>query len=109
MPHRIVALVATETAEIPRLVIQQQKLTRGYGVANLELQIKEWGYDAQSDWAEANNFAGASVCPTTGKMLEYRDLIKIQQKYLKPEASARLAPLLLSNYKACGIGFGFTR
>ena len=34
---RIVALVAVETAEIPRLVIHQQKFTRGYGAANLEL------------------------------------------------------------------------
>ena len=36
-PHRIVALAAAETAEVPRLVIQQHKLARGYGAANLEL------------------------------------------------------------------------
>ena len=36
-PHRIVALAAAETAEIPRLTIQQHKLSKRYGVANLEL------------------------------------------------------------------------
>ena len=44
-PHRIVALVAAETAEVPRLVTQQQQITSGYGAANLELQLKELGYD----------------------------------------------------------------
>ena len=77
--HRIVALVAAETAEVPRLVIQQEKLTRGYGAANLELQLKKWGYDTHSNWAEANNLAGAIVCQATGNMLEYRDLIKIPE------------------------------
>ena len=57
--HRIVALVAAEKAEIPRLVIKQHKLTRGYGAANLELQLREWGYEDHSDWAEVNNFAQA--------------------------------------------------
>ena len=47
--HRIVALVAAEVAEVPRLIIQQQKLTRGCGAANFELQLKEWGYDAHSE------------------------------------------------------------
>ena len=78
-PHRIIALVATEKAEIPRLVIKQHKLTRGYGAANLELQLREWGYEDHIDWAEANNFAGAIVCPKTGKTLEYRDLIKVPE------------------------------
>ena len=62
-PHIIVALVATEKAEIPRMAIQQHKLARGYGAANLELQLREWGYENHSYWAEANNFARAIVCP----------------------------------------------
>ena len=72
-------LVAATKAEIPRLVITQHKLTRGYGAANLELQLREWGYEDHSDWAEANNFAGAIICPKTGKTLEYRDLIKVPE------------------------------
>ena len=40
-PHKIVALAAAETADIPDLATQQSKLTRGYGAANLELQLKE--------------------------------------------------------------------
>ena len=79
VPHSFVALVATEKVEIPRLVIKQHKLTRGYAAAILELQLGEWGYDNHSDWAGANNFAGAIVCPKTGKMLEYRDLIKVSE------------------------------
>ena len=77
--HRIVALVATEKAKIPRLVIKQHQLARGYGAANLELQPREWGYKDHSDLAEANNFAGAIVCPNTGRTLEYRDLIKVPE------------------------------
>lgn len=40
-PHRIVALVAKETAEMPRLSMQQNKLARGWSAANLELQLRE--------------------------------------------------------------------
>ena len=36
-PHRIVGLVASEKTEIPRLVIKQHNLARGYDAANLEL------------------------------------------------------------------------
>ena len=78
-PHRILALAAAETAEIPRLTIQQHKLAKRYGAANLELQLREWGYKTHSDWTEANNFAGAIVCPNIGKMLEYRDLINVPE------------------------------
>ena len=73
------ALAAAETADIPDLATQQSKLTRGYGAANLELQLREWGNESLSKWDEANNFAGAIVCPTTGKTLEYRDLIKVPE------------------------------
>ena len=79
VPHRIVALVAAETDEVPRLVIKQHKLARGYGAAKLELQLKEWGYESHSKRAEAKNFAGVIVCPTTGKILEYRDLINVPE------------------------------
>ena len=68
-PHRSVALAAKEKAKPPRLVIKQHKLTRGYGAANLELQLGEWGYEDHSDWAEANNFAGAIICPKQAKHL----------------------------------------
>ena len=37
VPHRIVALVESETAEVPRLVIQQKRYARGFAAANLEL------------------------------------------------------------------------
>ena len=53
------ALASVEKAEVPRLAIQQPKLTRGYGAANLELQLKKFGYEAHSEWAEANKFAEA--------------------------------------------------
>ena len=71
------AQAATETAKVPRLIIQQPKLTRG--TEKLELQLNEWGYEAHREWAKANKFAGAMVCPTTGKMLEYRDLIRVPE------------------------------
>ena len=41
VPYIIVALVANETAEVPRLVIQQHKYSRGHAAANLEMQLKE--------------------------------------------------------------------
>ena len=56
-PHRIVALVAAEKDKISRLVIKQHSLARGYGATNLELQLREWGYEDHIDWAEVNNFA----------------------------------------------------
>ena len=59
--HRIVALVSKQTSQVPRLVIQQHKDTRGYTGANLELQLKEWAYQARGNWAYKNNFARAIV------------------------------------------------
>ena len=73
--HRIAALAATETAQVPRLAIQQKRYAQGYAAANLELQLKEWAVDQHNKWATKYNFAGAVVDKETGKLLEYRDLI----------------------------------
>ena len=69
-------MVENETSSVPRLVIQQNRYIRGWLSANLELQLKEWVLKAHSDWADKRNFAGAIVGDKTGKILEYRDLIK---------------------------------
>ena len=67
-PNRIAALAASKTASVPDLTVQQRKLTRGFGRANLDLQMKEWAFE--------ENFAGVVIDEDTGKALEYRHLIK---------------------------------
>lgn len=59
-----------------RLVIQKNRYTIGWSSTNLELQLRYWGFKAHGDWAVKHNFAGAIVDKKTGKMLEYRDLLK---------------------------------
>jgi hypothetical protein len=95
--HRIVALVATEKAEIPRLVIQQHKLARGYGAANLELQLREWGYKDHSDWAEANNFAVAIVCPKQANA-------RVQRLNKSPRVEANADGILGQQIRKAGPG-----
>ena len=67
--HHIAALVATETAEVPDLIVKTNKLANGMASANQFLQMNEWAYDA-------SEFAGAVIDEETGKQMEYRDLIK---------------------------------
>ena len=66
--HRIVALAAKATATVPPLAVDQRKLTRGFQVANLNLQLDEWAYKTY--------FVGAILEEETGRQLEYRDLVK---------------------------------
>ena len=66
--NRIVSLVAKETAVVPPLSVEQQKLIRDYASANLILQLDEWAYNT---W-----FVGVILNEKTGGNLEYRDLIK---------------------------------
>ena len=61
------------------MLLDAESSVERYGAANLEPQLREWGYQDHSDWAEANNFSGAIVCPKTGKALEYRDLIEVPE------------------------------
>ena len=67
-PNHIAALAASETTCIPDLTVQRRKFTRGYGHANLDLQMKEW--------ALQENFAGVVINEDTGEAMEYRHLIK---------------------------------
>ena len=67
--HHIAALVATETAEVPDLIVKQNKLANGMASANQFLQMNEWAYDA-------SEFAGAVIDEAIGKQMEYQDLIK---------------------------------
>ena len=67
--HHIAAFVATETAEVPDLIVKTNKLANGMASANQFLQMNEWAYDA-------SEFAGAVIDEETGKQMEYRDLIK---------------------------------
>ena len=59
---------ARETAFIIDLTVQRSKLARGFGGANLDLQLKEWAFK--------ENFAGVVIDDVTGEALEYRHLIK---------------------------------
>jgi hypothetical protein len=62
--HRIATLVATETAEVPDLVVKTNKLTNRMASANQFLQMNEWAYNA-------SEFAGAVIDEETGKQMEY--------------------------------------
>ena len=70
--HKIMNLTAHETATVPDVAINvNRKLSRGWSQANEHLQLGEW--------AHAMYFAGAIIDDTTGKLLEYRDLMKIDK------------------------------
>ena len=70
--HKIMNLTAHETATVPDVAINvNRKLSRGWSQANEQLQLGEW--------AHAMYFAGAIIDDTTGKSLEYRDLMKIDK------------------------------
>ena len=66
--QRIVRLAAKETAEVPKLQIKPNGLSKGYAVANQHLQLDEWAYKEY--------FAGAIIDDETGQSLEHRDLIR---------------------------------
>ena len=66
--QRITMLAAKETAEVRRLQIKPNGLSKGYAAANQHLQLDEWAYKEY--------FAGAIIDDNTGQSLEYRDLIK---------------------------------
>jgi hypothetical protein len=57
-----------EKAEVPDLSIKNNKTTRGWASANMNLQMREWAFK--------EHFAGAIIDDKTGKKLECRDLIK---------------------------------
>jgi len=63
-------LTVHETATVPNVATNvHRKLSRGWSQANKHLQLGEW--------AHAMYFAGAIINDTTGKSLEYWDLMKI--------------------------------
>ena len=59
--HHIAALVATETAGVPDLLVKTNKLANGMASANLDLQLNEWGYEGVS------KLVGAVIDEKTGK------------------------------------------
>ena len=67
--HRIIFLAANKTADIPALTVKSRG-TRGLGGANMHLQLDEWAYDEY--------FGNAIIDEETGKLLEYRDLVKME-------------------------------
>ena len=67
--HRIVALSAIETALPPDILMQNAKYSRGCTTVNKHLQMDEWTYKEY--------FAAAIIDETTGKAMEFRDLMKI--------------------------------
>ena len=70
--HRILSLVANETATIPNLEVKRdRKVSRGLGHANETLQMDEWAYE--------DLFAGAIIDDVTGESMEYRHLIKSEK------------------------------
>ena len=78
--HRIVNLVATETATVPDLQVNRKRPTmHGLGHANEALQMAEWAYH--------EHFAGAIIDEVTGNSMEYRDLIKNEKLRLIWERS----------------------
>ena len=65
-------MVEDKPFTIPDLEInRKRKVTRGFGHANEALQMAEWAYH--------EHFAGAVIDDTTGKAMEYRDLIKSEK------------------------------
>ena len=64
----IVALVAKKTVTVLPLAVDQHKLTRELYNTNLSLKLDEWTYKIY--------FVGTILDEKTGKLLEYRDLIK---------------------------------
>ena len=74
--HRIAALAAKETAEVPDLWVKSNKLANGLASANLSLQLNEWAYEG------ASGFAGSVIDKATGKQMEYRDLVKTPELYV---------------------------
>ena len=58
-----------ETADIPALTIKIRG-ERGLGAANMHLQRDEWAY--------YKYFANAIIDEDTGKYLEYRELVKME-------------------------------
>ena len=67
--HCIAYLAANEFADIPALTVKHIG-TRVLGGANMHLQLDEWAYDEY--------FANAIIDEETGKLLEYQDLLKLE-------------------------------
>ena len=68
--HHIKFLAANKTADIPALTVKIRE-TRGFGGANMHLQLYEWAYEKY--------FANEIIDEETGKLLEYRDLVKLEK------------------------------
>ena len=86
-------LAAAETAKIPRLIIQQYKLAKRYSAANLELQLREWGYETKSTaiGPSQSTLQEQLYAQTRAKCyIEHRDFIKfleLRQTWMKSLAN----------------------